>query len=97
MTIVRIRIRNLRFTDPVPGGQLIAGYFRRFLELIPLVEAETPAQTTEEQEENGADVDIASSKPVGPLQCFGSGSAWIRIDFGRLDPNPEICGTGIGS
>jgi hypothetical protein len=21
-------------------------------------------------------------------QCFGSGSAWIRIDFGPLDPGP---------
>ncbi len=22
-------------------------------------------------------------------QCFGSGSAWIRIDFGRLDPDVD--------
>jgi hypothetical protein len=22
-------------------------------------------------------------------QCCGSGSAWIRIDVGRLDPDPE--------
>jgi hypothetical protein len=66
----------------------ITGILDGFQSLFPLVEAETPAQTTEEQEENGADVAIASSKPVGP--CFGSGSAWIRIDFGRLDPDPEI-------
>jgi hypothetical protein len=25
--------------------------------------------------------------PLHPSQCFGSGSAWIRIDFARLDPD----------
>jgi hypothetical protein len=31
-------------------------------------------------------------------QCVGSGSAWVRIDFGRLDPDPEQGGknTKIG-
>jgi hypothetical protein len=23
------------------------------------------------------------------IHCFGSGSAWIRIDFGRLAPDPD--------
>ena len=32
--------------------------------------------------------------PTVPLppsfkQCFGSGSAWIRFDFGQLDPDPH--------
>jgi hypothetical protein len=47
-----------------------------FYNLFSLVEAETPAQTTEEHEENGADVDMASSKPVGPVFL-------VRI---RMDP-----------
>jgi hypothetical protein len=26
---------------------------------------------------------------VGFIQCSGSGSAWIRIDFVLLDPDPD--------
>jgi hypothetical protein len=27
--------------------------------------------------------------PFRSYEVFGSGSAWIKIDFGRLDPDPE--------
>ncbi len=28
--------------------------------------------------------------PGGVVQCFGSGSAWIRIDFVRVDPDSYL-------
>ncbi len=32
---------------------------------------------------------IKQKSNYSAYQCCGSGSTWIRIDFGRLDPDPQ--------